>query len=98
VQSPLVPEILLLSDKYIFDRSAAIRRISTRTKVVGVNHEQQIEAAKTACNTNQAIQLAGPWARGHPTSAEEFENRLLGPTINFPPAFQGLADIPILHY
>jgi hypothetical protein len=59
-KAPVVPEILTITEKYVFDRANAIRSTSAWTPVNGVKHVQLIEAVKTACATNSAIQVAEP--------------------------------------
>src|SRR6266851_5147414 len=57
-KAPIVPEILTIAEKYVFDRSNAIRTTPAWNPVSGVKHTQLIEALKTACAANQAVQMA----------------------------------------
>jgi hypothetical protein len=59
-QAPVVPEILAITEEHIFKRSAAIRQLAHRDKVIGAKHDDLMEAVKAAAAANQVTQLAPP--------------------------------------
>lgn len=59
-KAAVVPEILVITQKYIFDRSVAVRSVPSRDRVAGTKHQKLIESVKTACASNALDQLAQP--------------------------------------
>jgi len=57
---PLLPDVVLLTRSYLSERSSSLRKLDTRKKQVGVNHDQLIEAVKAAAATNTAVQMQAP--------------------------------------
>lgn len=57
---PIIPELLTIAQKYLFDRGIVVRQLNGRPRIVGAKHDQLIEAVKTACATNSAVQLGAP--------------------------------------
>jgi hypothetical protein len=57
---PILPDVVSLGRSYLFGRSAAVRILDTRHKLVGVKHEQLIEAVKASATSNSAAQMEKP--------------------------------------